>query len=316
MTNLVPASGPLLGEIFDQTHALWSEGLSRRDYETWQRAQMSSAWGRRSLQRVALVERGEVLASAKRYDFMADVDGQRTLVLGIGAVFTAEAHRGQGHARRLISAMTADAEARGCRLALLFSEIGPDYYASMGFRVVPLEEVAFEMAADAPRAQGVRRGRPGDLAAMLALNARTRTPSTLALVRTPDQVEFGLTRRGRLSELAKPGLLTLEWLVAERAGAMDAYVIATRRPRGIVIEDCGDTDEAGANVSGLVARLASEPSPQPSIVHAWLPQQFRAWTRPALWHAVADELMMVKPLAGAAMPAIAGPVTYWTLDVF
>jgi GNAT superfamily N-acetyltransferase len=316
MTNLVTASGPVLDEIFDTTHAIWSEGLSRRDYESWQRAQMSSAWGERNLRRVALVDGSDVLASAKRYDFIADVDGVRTSVIGIGAVFTPPARRGRGHARTLIDAMTADAEARGCRLALLFSEIGPAYYASMGFRVVPLEEVAFEVPVGASRGEDVRRGRPGDLAAMIALNARTRTTSTLALERTADLVDFGLTRRGRLSHLSKPGLLTVEWLVVDRAGSVDAYVIATRRPRGIVIEDCGDVDPHGTNVADLIARLAAEPSTQPSMVHAWLPTAYRDWTRPALWHAVADEMMMVKPIGGAPPPKIDGPVTYWNLDVF
>ena len=77
MPTLVTARGPLLDQVLDATHEIWSEGLSRADYGRWQAAQAESPWGREHLTRVALVEDGQWLASAKRYEFTAHVAGER-----------------------------------------------------------------------------------------------------------------------------------------------------------------------------------------------------------------------------------------------
>jgi GNAT superfamily N-acetyltransferase len=316
MPTLVTARGPLLDQVLDATHEIWSEGLSRPDYGRWQAAQADSPWGREHLTRVALVDDGEWLASAKRYEFTAHVAGERATVLGVGAVFTPPKHRGQGRARQLIHLMTADAAACGCRYALLFSEIGADYYASMGFELIPREDVAYEIVAgDGPRVV-MRRGRPADLTAMAALSAKTMTPDGFSLERSAGQIEFGLMRRGELATLSRPDLITLEWLVAEEAGRPAAYLIATRRARGLVIEDCGDEDPGGARVAGLVASLIALPSFHPPIVHGWLPESFRHWTRTALWRAATDDLMMLKPLGATPRPTLRGPISYWNLDLF
>jgi GNAT superfamily N-acetyltransferase len=310
------AADPLLIErILDGTHTIWSEGLDRLDYGRWQQAQQDTPWGRRHLRRVALVDGAALAASAKTYDLEADLAGRRVAVLGIGAVYTPPASRGRGYAHRLIAALTEQAAARGVQAALLFSEIGPAFYESMGFAVVPRDEAAFEVPAGEPSSSQARPGELRDLAAMAALSARTRTPATFTLARAPEFLQFGLVRRGRLAELSAPNRLALEWWVVEAAGELSAYLIATRRPRGLVLEDCGDVDPAGSGVAQLVAALVRRPSFHPPIVHGWLPGAFRAWTRPWLWRAATTDLMMIKAL-GAPLPVLDGPVTYWNLDLF
>ena len=111
--------------------------LAVESYRSWNRAQMATRWGRNHLHRLALVDDGKVVASAKRYDLQV-VAGDRTVpAVGVGAVFTPPAWRGRGHARQLVDLMLADAADRGCRYALLFSEIGAAYYESMGFHDRP-----------------------------------------------------------------------------------------------------------------------------------------------------------------------------------
>lgn len=316
MPRLVTADRALVERILDGTFTVWSEGLSRPDYSIWQRAQLESTWGRAHLRRVAWMEDDRLLASAKRYDFRADIGGERCAVLGIGAVFTPVAERGRGHASRLLDAMIEEAAARGCRAAVLFSEIGPDYYARLGFNVIRRDELAFECPVEPEGLPAARPGRLEDLPAMVALGEATRTRSTFALDRPPDLVHFGLIRRGRLADLSAAQRLVLEWLVVEEAGRMTAFVIATRRPRGLVIEDCGDIDPSGAHVAALVGSLAGQRSFHPPVVHGWLPDQFRGWTTPALWREVTDNVMMIRPVGDAPLPEIEGPVTFWNLDLF
>ena len=145
--------GVQLEQVLDDTYPLWGEGLSRKAYGQWNLAQTKTAWGREHLHRVGLVEGGEVVASAKRYLFDAFIAGSGAKVLGIGAVFTPERHRGRGLAPQLIDQMLADGQARGCTLAVLFSEIGAPYYERLGFTAVPRTLVTIEV----PR---TRRGAP------------------------------------------------------------------------------------------------------------------------------------------------------------
>ena len=130
----------------DESHGIWSDGLTRQAYARYNAAQMRTAWGSRHLRRVALVDgSGELLSSAKRYDFLASLDGEELPVVGIGAVFTPEAARGRGHARAIVDEILAAATNDGVRLALLFSEIDPAYYESAGFVAVPRRELVIRV---------------------------------------------------------------------------------------------------------------------------------------------------------------------------
>src|SRR5207237_1084986 len=76
MIALVAAEGPLLDEILASTFEIWSEGLSRRAYAKYNAAQRTTPWGRAHLRHWALVDGGQMLASAKEYLFDATLDGR------------------------------------------------------------------------------------------------------------------------------------------------------------------------------------------------------------------------------------------------
>src|SRR5690349_10501193 len=95
--RLLTAEGPTLARILEESHAIWSDGLSRAGYERYNLAQRKTAWGSRHLLRLALVDdAGTVLSSAKQYDLSGRLDGNPVRIVGIGAVFTPEVHRGRG----------------------------------------------------------------------------------------------------------------------------------------------------------------------------------------------------------------------------
>ncbi len=135
---------------------------------------MRTAWGARHLRRLALVDdAGNLLSSAKRYDFTARLDGQDVSVVGIGAVFTPSSARRRGNARLIVDAITAAAASEGADLALLFSEIDPAYYREMGFVAVQRPELVIR-AKEKPGAPMVlvRAGEERDIPAVADL-ART-----------------------------------------------------------------------------------------------------------------------------------------------
>jgi hypothetical protein len=63
--KLVEADGPALGQVLDETHAIWSDGLSRRAYERFNDAQLRTPWGRDHLRRYLLIGAdGRLLSTA------------------------------------------------------------------------------------------------------------------------------------------------------------------------------------------------------------------------------------------------------------
>ena len=315
--RLVTADGGVLTDILDGTYPIWGEGLSRGAYEKWNRAQSETVWGRAHLRRVAWMHDGRVVSSAKRYDLEAWAGEHRIRVVGIGAVFTPPAVRGQRHAGALIAALLADATARGCDLALLFSEIGPAYYERLGFRVVdrhvPTIEIVRRPGAPAVL---VRAGETQDFDAITEIAARARRGAAFALDRSADFIAFMLTRKRLLAGLGPSGLRSVEFFVTEEAHRAVAYVVISRGPHGVYVEDCGDRDPTGARVGAMLQVLdAREPAEAPLRCRASIPSGFA----PPQWRVVsespAEEIMMVRSL-GENPAIIASQTVYPHLDVF
>ncbi len=304
--------GQLMEQVLDDTYDLWGDGLSRKAYGLWNLAQMKTAWGKKNLARVGFVDGDQVVVSAKRYLFDALIAGQPARVLGIGAVFTPQSHRGQGLAPKLIEAMMADGQARGCTVALLFSEIGADYYTRLGFTVVPRQMVTI----DVPRtrrgapATMVRAADPLDFPEISALSMGYARDASFALTRTPDLIEFGITRRRLRAGLGPAGLRQVEVFVAEEGYRAAAFIIVSRGPEGIVLEDCGDRDPSGARIGALLeAYVERDPSHGDRTLRAWLPPGLHPPQVRLSAPFEAPEVMMVRGMTSDQ------PV-YWPLDVF
>ena len=318
MSSLVRLDAGQLETVLDETYPIWGEGLTRQAYGQWNRAQTETPWGRRHLTRLGLVDGGQVLASAKRYDLTARVGAQVVPVLGIGAVFTAPALRGLGHARGLINAMLEDAATRGCAGALLFSEIDPAYYQQFGFRIVPLETTTLEVPVTSRGAPAVlvRSAEPRDFEHIAAISARRTNGASFALDRSAEFIAFSVARRRLAVGLGAPALRALEFFVTEEGSRAVAYVVLLHGPHVSWLEDCGDFDPSGARVGAMLQVLSARtPAEAPLTVRAWIPQAFR----PSQLHVArvepATEVMMWKPLA-PGMPDRPAGVLYCHLDAF
>ena len=185
--HVVPATGQILEQVLTDTFPLWSDGLSREHYSKAWAAQLKTPWGQHHLDRVALVDGPHVLSSAKRYDLSLRIDGRIRRVLGIGAVFTAAAHRGRGCARELLTRMLDTAVTEGQEFAMLFSEIAPAFYERLDFVPVPLVESTLDVdqkRGGAP-AMLVRSGDDKDLPAIAEMSAARAAGARLAVNRTP-----------------------------------------------------------------------------------------------------------------------------------
>jgi GNAT superfamily N-acetyltransferase len=318
--RLIVADPPLRDRIQDETWAIWHEGLTRVAFGRWNEAQMRTAWGRDRLHRLALVDdEGGWLTSMKRYRFEARLDGGPVAMLGVGAVFTPAAARGRGFARRIVEHAIEEEQGRGGGLAALFSEIGREYYERAGFVPVPLEEVTLSVSlrAGAP-AMLVRSGTDADLAAVAAMHERRSAGARLALVRSPELIQFAIAKKRLLAGLGPPGAREVGFFVAEEGHTAVAYVVISIDARGWFIEEAGDRDPAAARLGAMLqVLLAREPSHPPPAIRAWWPSSFPVPPQVTIEHrSEPADIFMVRPLAGSLSPLAPSDVFYWHADYF
>ena len=320
--DLVVADGPVLKQILDASHPIWADGLKPRAYAQFNAGQLRTPWGRTHLRRYALIDpRGRLLTSAKRYDLTVLLDGQRIKAVGIGALFTPQGERGQGHAPRIIEQIIEAAEKEGTELAILFSEIGTSYYRRLGFTPVPRHELNFRVA-DKPGAPMVlvRTAEERDIPAVTALARSMSTNHRFAIEQTEEFVRYGIAKKRLLAGLSPPGALTVEFFIVEEgAGAVAFALLTTAGEDDVVLEMCGDRDPAGARVGAMLQVLrARTPAEDPVSLRGflppgWLPPQLviKKTTGPA-------GVMMVKPLREGVLrrPLAEADVLYWHGDLF
>jgi predicted N-acetyltransferase YhbS len=321
--TLAAATGDLLEQILDQTFPVWGEGLDRDAYGRYNRAQFATPWGAVNLRRLALVdERGRLLASVKRYDLVASIDGRPVRLLGLGAVFTPEAHRGRGYAGEMLRQMLDAAADEGFGLALLFSEIAPRYYEHLGFRRLPTNQVTLSVRAGqrpGPLAIAMRSGDPGDLASIVEMNAAARAGYRLALVRDVEYVRYAITKKRLLAAVGAPGRRRVEFFVVEEGGRAAAYVVLLAVGEFVMVTECGDRDPSGARVGAMLQTLlARDPGSRPHL-RAWLPPNFLPPQLEVAARETPPVTMMMRPLGRQVWPdppLEPHDIIWWHADAF
>lgn len=327
MADFALAEGPVLEQILDATYEIWHEGLDRRAYARYDAAQLATPWGRTHLSRLALVDRGEVQASAKLYTFDATLDGRSIRVAGIGAVFTQPVHRKRGAARELIERLLERVSAEGADVALLFSEIGPDYYARLGFVPIATSDLRIRVVESDRRgapATWVRAGDNRDMPVLAAMGQVRAAPFRFHLVRDRDLIQYAITKKRLLAGLGPAGARELQFFVAdEGASAVADVVISVNRTRSDVVwtlEECGDRDPTGARVGAILQVLiARDPAESRPIVRGWLAAGFRPPQIAIVSEQPSRDVMMLKaltPAGEAATTLRAEDVFYWCGDRF
>jgi predicted N-acetyltransferase YhbS len=323
MRSIVAAEGAYLDQILDATYDIWHEGLSRASYGRYWAAQRRTAWGRSHLDRVALVDGDTVLASAKRYRFDATLDGQPLRVVGLGAIFTQPGHRGSGAARHLVEEIVGAARDEGIALALLFSEIGAEYYARLGFTTIATHDLQLRVT-ESPRHGApmtmVRGGEERDLADIVAMGAIRGSEYRFRLERDRDLVHYAIAKRRLLAGLGPPGDRELQFFIAEEGASAVAYVVISAHGGEWMIEECGDRDPGGARLGAVLQVLiARDPAERRPLIRAALPPGLMPPQVSAIASEPSPEIMMVRALSGDASAALSlreEDILYWKSDRF
>ena len=321
VTAVVPVQGAILDSVLDATCPISRDGLDRHAYGRFDAAQMKTPWGRRFQRRFALVEGGDLLASAARYDLAGRFEGRAVRICGIGSVFTDPSRRGLGHARVLLETLLDEAAGKGAEVALLFSQAGLENDAPRGFEAIPSTEVTLDVASSrhgAPMTM-VRGGEERDLAAIVAMGRVRAGPFRFHLDRDIDLIQYAITKKRLLAGLGSSDARQLHFFIAEEGITAAAYVVLSVAGGTWTLEECGDRDVSGARVGALLqALIAREPSERRPTIRAWLPPRFLPPQVTIVSATPSTEMMMVRMLSAAPiLPPLSGDdVLYWRSDVF
>jgi hypothetical protein len=316
---VIPAEGPVLERVLETAQARSSRGLSLRAFAQFDAAQMRTAWGRRHQRRFALVEGGDVLASAVQYDLAAVLDEQPVRVCGIAEVCAPPAPGSGGPAGELVDRLLEHAARDGAAIALHFSDMG--YEPRLGDSdVVPMMDV--ELGVEPSRRGApmtlIRGGEERDLAAIVAMGRVRASPFRFHLDRDLDFVHYAIMKKRLLAGLGATGARELHFFIAEEGITAAAYVVVSIVGDLWTIEECGDRDPSGARVGAMLqALIAREPVERRPTIRAWLPRGFVPPQVTIVSAKPSTDVMMVRSLGKAEVhPRLRGDdVLYWRSDI-
>jgi GNAT superfamily N-acetyltransferase len=269
-----------------------------------------SPWGRACYAWRALVDdEGHVLSSLKLYRPMLRLDGASVRACAIGAVFTPRRLRRRGLAATLIRECLDEAERRGDGAALLFTDIGTDYYRALGFTALPCEDVVGSLpgakAAKAERGTTLRAMTHDDLLKVCDAHDAVSAKRPIAVLRDRAHWEFLLLRAGTFFRRLDHSDLAHRFMIAMESGNPVGYLVGVVGAGEWNLREARAFDGAGATLGRILAAGAAEAAAaSASAVWGWIPRD--VWPAVPAWQLRSQPRLraipMLRPLGGRVFP--------------
>jgi hypothetical protein len=293
--------------ILEESFALWGAGLALPDYIGMWEELADTPWGRRWFSwRAWMDERGEILSSLKLYRPLVRIGDETTRAAAIGAVYTPRKHRRRGHAAAMIQAVLAEAEDRQDQPGFLFTDIGVEYYAGLGFRPLACEDLLGTIPArgTAP-AISFRAATLDDIDDMARAHERTCASRAVAILRDRAHWEFLYARAATFFRRLDGSDLSRRFTVAIERDAPVGYVVAVEGGGEWNLREAASYDGSPDTLARILRAAGAEAREAgSSSVWGWMP---RAWAKLVPeWRLKAQPRLraipMMRPLGGRVLP--------------
>ncbi len=279
MPALSLASSDEIRAILSETHALWGEGMTLDDYIAFVWVQMESPWGRENFRYLVWKEGTLVLSSLKLYRLHARCGSRHVTLGGIGAVYTPMAQRGRGHARAMLAAVLERLPSEGAHGALLFSDIGAEYYRQLGFRPMPSQEFSAPLALipmNEPSPFVVKRIRDVDWPDVERLYEWTTASDSFALRRSSAYWDHWRRKEHeRLKRLPAGAMSPRHW-IARRGEESVGYALTVFEPPALVLKELIVADGIREIADALLAAIRQDGEELGAV-------QLVGWWPPLAW---------------------------------
>ena len=282
-------------EVLPHSASLWADGRSFEQYARDLRDLAKSGYGRRRFKLFGVRVDGTIAASFKRYERDLRCGDRMLHAIGIGAVFTRERYRGRGLATMMLADLLDREKRQGTDLALLYSNIRPQFYEQIGFIALPSR--VFTLRADSLAFERVEPAhvRDDDWPAIARCFAALDEERPYALHRTPLVWEL-IRARHRIQP--EPGH-TINLVIRGKRRAL-AYCLGRR----VVRSDAFVVDEfsfAGEEHAHLIPPLLRAAAGDLRKITGWLPPAPARNVLPrGTVRARRDAILMVAPLSTIA----------------
>jgi len=243
--TLSVASPTEIEAIYRESHALWGAGLSYSDYVEFWADVRETGWARDHYRHLVWADgRGGILSSLKLYRPEVRLGRRRVRAAGIGAVFTPVRHRRKGHAAAMLRAVVQEARRRGDAFAILFTDIGTEYYARLGFQALPAFESWGRLPARLRAATGLslRSMDVEDLPRVREAHDSWCAPRPFAFLRDDAQWGYLLVRAASFYRRYDGSDLTQRYRLALRDGRFCGYLVAVEGVGQWVVREVGARD--------------------------------------------------------------------------
>lgn len=325
MPVLSLASPDEVRAILSETHEIWSEGMTLEDYIAFVFAQMESPWGRENFRYLVWKEGAVILSSLKLYRLQAQCDSRMVSLEGIGAVYTPRAHRGRGHARAMLAAVLERLRAEAVEGALLFSDIGHEYYRQLGFHPLPSHEFSLKLAELPERGSPglqVEQAQGGEWSDIERLYEEAIASAPFALRRPSSYWDhLRLKERERARRLPGRSKAFRPWIVWREGKSVGYALVLLDSPKVILLEwILGDRSAETAQTLLAAIRREGEALGGESLVGWWPPHPWSEFL-PNSCHPPrprTQEVAMLAPLSPGLDPRAlaAWGDLFWKTDHF
>lgn len=261
--RLAPIAEDRVAGLLSESHATWGGGLALDDYlELWRRLRATPFARRRANFLVWVAASGEILSSLKRYRLPVRVDGVVSSATFLGAVFTPPRHRRRGFAAALVAAVLDLARHEGDRVAVLYSDVGTEFYARQGF---------VALAATEFRARIGRAARDGSAGVSLAPMSRTdwddvrraheacrSSGARLTVERDAETWEYLRVRTHAFFDLLDRPDAAVRCRVARRASRFFGYVVGVEAAGTWDVREVGAADGTLESCAAVLSAAGAE----------------------------------------------------------
>ena len=315
MPRVVVPTAEQVRTVLVESHATWGAGLSILDYVAMWEEMADARWSRAWYSWRALVDDdGRVLSSLKLYRPVLRLGTVEGRAAAIGAVFTPRGLRRRGHAATLIRAALDEAERAGDLAALLFTDIGTEYYRAFGFTPLPCEDALGSIAGAAPREpRGVtfRLMTKDDLDLVSSAQEAACAARPIAVLRDRDHWEFLLLRAATFFKRLDGSDLARRFMIATESSRPVGYVVAVSGPGEWNLREAEAFDRDPATLARVLQAAAAEANASAATtVWGWIPRA--VWPLVPAWQLRAQPRLraipMIRALGGTRLPEEASTV--------
>ena len=264
-----------INQVLGQNYKLWSPGLSPARYLHYQWWQLLHPWGRRHLKYWGYFnDAGELLASAKLYNFRQAYRGGTLRAAGIGAVFVPENRRGEKSGQILLAELIEHCKKEEFDIMLLNSDIDPAYYQRFGFllfepsvfRIIPdpqwLRYAIKRMDAlcdpELNESFRVRRASIKDVHEIARHHARWLVNQEHGMLRSDDYMEFKLGKELYLAEHSSLGWPRMDIITDNEGQHIGGYALVEQAGLFLRVLEIIGPESIRNSLWGQILRLAQK----------------------------------------------------------